>query len=79
VGANETAHRPLAASGPHLPSLSFAPCTRHDLRQEPYAGKASFLPALFLAHLVGPQRHEGSVGSIGNHKSSTPQMLSPFG
>jgi hypothetical protein len=38
VGANEPAHPPLAASGPYLPSLSFVPSARHDLRQEPYAG-----------------------------------------
>src|SRR5208283_2564685 len=38
VGANEPAHPPLAASGPYLPSLSFAPSARHHLRQEPYAG-----------------------------------------
>src|SRR5271166_3306922 len=38
VGTNATAHPPLAASGPYLPSLSFAPSARHHLRQEPYAG-----------------------------------------
>ena len=38
VGANATAHPPLAASGPHLPSLSRAPSARHYLRQEPDAG-----------------------------------------
>src|SRR5208282_3154795 len=38
VGANATAHPPLAASGPYLPSLSLAPSARHYLRQEPYAG-----------------------------------------
>jgi hypothetical protein len=38
VGAQETAHPPLAASGPYLPSLSLAPPARHHLRQEPYAG-----------------------------------------
>ena len=38
VGANATAHPPLAASGPYLPSLSFAPSARHYLRQEPDAG-----------------------------------------
>ena len=38
VGTNATTHPPLAASGPYLPSLSFAPSARHYLRQEPYAG-----------------------------------------
>src|SRR5579885_2235022 len=38
VGANDTAHPPLAASGPYLPSLSLATLARHHLRQEPYAG-----------------------------------------
>src|SRR5579875_2225925 len=38
VGADATAHPPLASSGPYLPSLSFAPSARHHLRQEPYAG-----------------------------------------
>jgi hypothetical protein len=38
LGANETADYTLAASSPHLPSLSFAPCARHHLRQEPCAG-----------------------------------------
>src|SRR5579872_277477 len=38
VGANETAHPPLASSGPHLSPLSIAPFARHHLRQEPDAG-----------------------------------------
>jgi hypothetical protein len=38
VGQNDTAHPPLAASGPYLPSLSIAPPARHHLRQEPDAG-----------------------------------------
>jgi hypothetical protein len=40
LGTNATAHPPLAASGPYLPSLSLAPSARHDLRQEPYAGNS---------------------------------------
>jgi len=38
LGANETADRLLATSGPHPPSLSLAAFARHDLRQEPCAG-----------------------------------------
>ncbi len=38
TGANETAHPPVAASGPYPPSLSLAPSARHHLRQEPDAG-----------------------------------------
>ncbi len=37
-GAKPSGDRPLVATGPHLPSLSFAPCARHHLRQEPSAG-----------------------------------------
>src|SRR5713226_1655023 len=38
LAANETAHRPLASSGPNLSSLSFVSSARHHLRQEPDAG-----------------------------------------
>src|SRR5579884_634408 len=38
VGTNDTAHPPLAASSPYLPSSSFATLVRHHLRQEPCAG-----------------------------------------
>src|SRR5579883_864276 len=37
-GAKPSGDRPLVATGPHLPSLSFAPCARHLLRQESSAG-----------------------------------------
>jgi len=87
VGTNATAHPPLAASGPYLPSLSFAPSARHHLRQEPYAGnplvriraggteQSVSLPRLPLH----PVRSTAKNPTPGNHPSGTTTSLPDSG